>query len=168
MYVREGGLVDGGRGWDGCRPSPAKMADSECKWRFHQVFGEKGNYDDIAEGVYADPYSLGSGLLDCLLCKYIVQLTSIDLRGSHHMPDTADIISAVEFDHTGEFLATGDRGGRIVLFEQDQQVCECVQMVPSMGVTDQAPRLRRRRAPARLPSLFSIQNFKATSQNSII
>mmetsp|Transcript_50687 Transcript_50687/g.162252 ORF Transcript_50687/g.162252 Transcript_50687/m.162252 type:complete len:495 (-) Transcript_50687:67-1551(-) len=29
----------------------------------------------------------------------------------------ADIISAVEFDSTGEHLATGDRGGRVVLFE---------------------------------------------------
>ncbi|KAK3271447.1 Serine/threonine protein phosphatase 2A 55 kDa regulatory subunit B beta isoform [Cymbomonas tetramitiformis] len=29
----------------------------------------------------------------------------------------ADIISAVEFDRTGQHLATGDRGGRVVLFE---------------------------------------------------
>jgi serine/threonine-protein phosphatase 2A regulatory subunit B len=31
---------------------------------------------------------------------------------------TADIISAVEFDKSGEHLATGDRGGRVVLFER--------------------------------------------------
>jgi len=30
----------------------------------------------------------------------------------------ADIISAIEFDHTGQHLATGDRGGRVVLFER--------------------------------------------------
>ena len=30
----------------------------------------------------------------------------------------ADIISAVEFNVTGEKLATGDRGGRVVLFER--------------------------------------------------
>eukprot|EP00163_Fabomonas_tropica_P007427 TRINITY_DN1713_c2_g1_i4.p1 TRINITY_DN1713_c2_g1~~TRINITY_DN1713_c2_g1_i4.p1 ORF type:complete len:450 (-),score=113.87 TRINITY_DN1713_c2_g1_i4:365-1714(-) len=30
----------------------------------------------------------------------------------------ADIISAVEFDETGEYLATGDKGGRMVLFER--------------------------------------------------
>ena len=30
----------------------------------------------------------------------------------------ADIISAVEFDHSGQHLATGDRGGRVVLFER--------------------------------------------------
>ena len=30
----------------------------------------------------------------------------------------ADIISAVEFDKSGEHLATGDQGGRVVLFER--------------------------------------------------
>ncbi|KAL1220924.1 Serine/threonine protein phosphatase 2A 55 kDa regulatory subunit B alpha isoform [Cardamine amara subsp. amara] len=29
-----------------------------------------------------------------------------------------DIISAIEFDHSGDHLATGDRGGRVVLFER--------------------------------------------------
>jgi serine/threonine-protein phosphatase 2A regulatory subunit B len=28
-----------------------------------------------------------------------------------------DIISAIEFNKTGHHLATGDRGGRVVLFE---------------------------------------------------
>ncbi|KAI9222655.1 hypothetical protein BC828DRAFT_345795, partial [Blastocladiella britannica] len=32
----------------------------------------------------------------------------------------ADIISAVEFDHSGDYLATGDRGGRVVLFERNE------------------------------------------------
>ncbi|KAF7370068.1 Protein phosphatase PP2A regulatory subunit B [Mycena sanguinolenta] len=32
----------------------------------------------------------------------------------------ADIISAVSFDATGNFLATGDKGGRVVLFERNQ------------------------------------------------
>mmetsp|Transcript_21399 Transcript_21399/g.41959 ORF Transcript_21399/g.41959 Transcript_21399/m.41959 type:complete len:498 (+) Transcript_21399:312-1805(+) len=31
----------------------------------------------------------------------------------------ADIISAVEFDPSGAFLATGDKGGRVVIFELD-------------------------------------------------
>lgn len=30
----------------------------------------------------------------------------------------ADIISAIEFDHSGDYLATGDHGGRVVLFER--------------------------------------------------
>lgn len=32
----------------------------------------------------------------------------------------ADIISTVEFSHDGELLATGDKGGRIVIFQKDQ------------------------------------------------
>jgi hypothetical protein len=32
------------------------------------------------------------------------------------------VISAVEFDQTGNFLATGDKGGRVVLFERNKQV----------------------------------------------
>ncbi|KAJ2118331.1 protein phosphatase 2A regulatory subunit cdc55, partial [Coemansia sp. RSA 921] len=38
----------------------------------------------------------------------------------------ADIISTVEFDHTGDYLATGDKGGRVVLFERsdNKQGCE--------------------------------------------
>lgn len=31
---------------------------------------------------------------------------------------TVDIISAIEFDKSGDYLATGDRGGRVVLFER--------------------------------------------------
>jgi hypothetical protein len=34
------------------------------------------------------------------------------------LPD-ADVLSAVEFDQSGRFLATGDRGGRIVVLEFD-------------------------------------------------
>ena len=33
----------------------------------------------------------------------------------------ADVISAVEFDHEGQYLATGDRGGRVVIFERGSQ-----------------------------------------------
>ena len=34
----------------------------------------------------------------------------------------ADIISTVEFDSTGNYLATGDKGGRVVLFERNESV----------------------------------------------
>ena len=34
----------------------------------------------------------------------------------------ADIISCVEFSHDGELLATGDKGGRVVIFQHDQMV----------------------------------------------
>jgi hypothetical protein len=35
---------------------------------------------------------------------------------------SADIISTVEFDQTGDYLATGDKGGRVVLFERNESV----------------------------------------------
>jgi len=34
----------------------------------------------------------------------------------------ADIISCVEFNADGELLATGDKGGRVVIFQRDQTV----------------------------------------------
>ncbi|KAK9473508.1 WD40-repeat-containing domain protein [Dipodascopsis tothii] len=37
----------------------------------------------------------------------------------------ADIISTVEFDHTGDYLATGDKGGRVVLFERNENKKGC-------------------------------------------
>jgi hypothetical protein len=41
---------------------------------------------------------------------------------------SADIISTVEFDHTGDYLATGDKGGRVVLFERNESV-RCISPV---------------------------------------
>ncbi|GJV62280.1 serine/threonine protein phosphatase 2A 55 kDa regulatory subunit B beta isoform-like protein isoform X1 [Tanacetum coccineum] len=37
-------------------------------------------------------------------------------------PFLIDIISAIEFDKTGDHLATGDRGGRVVLFERTDRI----------------------------------------------
>ncbi|KAH9913930.1 protein phosphatase 2A regulatory subunit PR55 [Fomitopsis serialis] len=37
----------------------------------------------------------------------------------------ADIISAVEFDSTGNYLATGDKGGRVVLFQRNESKKGC-------------------------------------------
>ena len=42
----------------------------------------------------------------------------------------ADIISTVEFDHTGNYLATGDKGGRVVLFERNDTVRSAGKSVP--------------------------------------
>uniref|UniRef100_A0A914RVX5 Serine/threonine-protein phosphatase 2A 55 kDa regulatory subunit B n=1 Tax=Parascaris equorum TaxID=6256 RepID=A0A914RVX5_PAREQ len=59
-------------------------------WRFSQV---KGNIDP-EEGITSD------GIFIAVIA--------------------ADIISCVEFSHDGEFLATGDKGGRVVIFQRDQ------------------------------------------------
>lgn len=46
-----------------------------------------------------------------------------------------DIISAIEFDRTGDHLATGDRGGRVVLFERTdaKDVSWLTQLLNGMG-----------------------------------
>lgn len=46
---------------------------------------------------------------------------------SNGLISKADIISTVEFDHTGDYLATGDKGGRVVLFERNEQVSSWLQ-----------------------------------------
>lgn len=47
----------------------------------------------------------------------------------------ADIISTVEFNHTGELLATGDKGGRVVIFQQEievqLQLCLLLSFIPT-------------------------------------
>ncbi|XP_013787680.1 protein phosphatase PP2A 55 kDa regulatory subunit-like [Limulus polyphemus] len=42
----------------------------------------------------------------------------------------ADIVSCVEFNHNGELLATGDKGGRVVIFQRDS---ESKQALPRRG-----------------------------------
>ncbi|XP_010081950.1 PREDICTED: serine/threonine-protein phosphatase 2A 55 kDa regulatory subunit B gamma isoform [Pterocles gutturalis] len=39
----------------------------------------------------------------------------------HNYVTEADIISTVEFNHTGELLATGDKGGRVVIFQREPE-----------------------------------------------
>ncbi|EKV04439.1 Protein phosphatase PP2A regulatory B subunit, putative [Penicillium digitatum PHI26] len=82
-------------------------------WKFTQCFGDKGDVEDITEGNWKPPshYSAESGQSP--------QSASTDKRS------TADIISTVEFDHTGNYLATGDKGGRVVLFERNETKKTC-------------------------------------------
>lgn len=75
-------------------------------WRFAQCFGDKGDIEDITEGelvVYRIP-----------VVVLVVHCSSA--------ATLADIISTVEFDSTGNYLATGDKGGRVVLFERNEMV----------------------------------------------
>ena len=69
-------------------------------WRFAQCFGDKAEVEDITEGESA-----------------LVRSPSIACSAG-----AADIISTVEFDATGNYLATGDKGGRVVLFERNESV----------------------------------------------
>src|SRR5271155_1677460 len=76
-----------------------------------------------------------------------------------HTLDAADIISTVEFDHTGNYLATGDKGGRVVLFERNESVSS---MTASLLSTNS--RMNRRK-PA---NTNSTPNFNHMSLNSTI
>ncbi|CAI2183700.1 10648_t:CDS:10 [Funneliformis geosporum] len=100
------------------------MADSDLGWKFAQCFGDKGEVEDITEGFI----ELTNKRRDCVSYTLILALIVyknkylVIWRGavmnSLQVPDP-DIISTVEFDHTGDYLATGDKGGRVVLFERN-------------------------------------------------
>ena len=75
------------------------MSDSPLfDWRLSQVFGGDGQpLEDIPEGnqtTFTQTYFI--------IFFFIL----------------ADIVSSVEFDETGDYLAAGDKGGRIVIFER--------------------------------------------------
>uniref|UniRef100_UPI001FAA2F02 hypothetical protein n=1 Tax=Vibrio cincinnatiensis TaxID=675 RepID=UPI001FAA2F02 len=73
-------------------------------WRFAQCFGDKGEVEDITEGA----------LSTTIVILFTLSNSAFSL--------SADIISTVEFDSTGNYLATGDKGGRVVLFERNEAV----------------------------------------------
>ncbi|MBA0683911.1 hypothetical protein Goari_025536, partial [Gossypium aridum] len=74
-------------------------------WKFSQVFGERTAGEEIQEEVYSELWKSKESLARIFLRKDSVE-------------NKVDIISAIEFDKTGDHLATGDRGGRVVLFER--------------------------------------------------
>ena len=53
----------------------------------------------------------------------------------------ADIISCVEFNADGELLATGDKGGRVVIFQRDQIVIISFSLLVFLLFSDRNSRL---------------------------
>jgi len=83
--------------------SGAAGGEDEIQWCFSQV---KGTIEDeVTDGKF-------------LLTLRFHQASS-PLSQSFSLSLTADIISTVQFNHDGEFLATGDKGGRVVIFQRD-------------------------------------------------
>jgi serine/threonine-protein phosphatase 2A regulatory subunit B len=70
------------------------MAEVDLEWKFSQVFGERADTSELTDG-------------GCF-----VELRKLTKNIS------ADVLSAVSFDDSGEYLATGDKGGRIVIFQR--------------------------------------------------
>ncbi len=79
--------------------------------------------------------------------------------------DLADIISTVEFDHTGNYLATGDKGGRVVLFERNETVCNYLS--PLFTVLICTPDTTTDGHRKKHASTSSILSFSLTNPNSI-
>jgi len=77
------------------------LGNGEIQWCFSQVKGTLE--DDVTEGKYRRIY----------MFKKITRFIFVF---------TADLISCVEFNHDGELLATGDKGGRVVIFQRDPMV----------------------------------------------
>ncbi|RVX05436.1 Serine/threonine protein phosphatase 2A 55 kDa regulatory subunit B beta isoform [Vitis vinifera] len=73
------------------------------EWRFSQVFGERTAGEEVQEDVRVWGLGCGVNVFVIWTCTGLMDF---------------DIISAIEFDKTGDHLATGDRGGRVVLFER--------------------------------------------------
>lgn len=71
------------------------------EWKFAQCFGDKNDIQAMTEGEFLIPCSFSFSFAILIL---------------------ADLITTVEFDLTGDFLASGDKGGRIVLFERNSLV----------------------------------------------
>lgn len=56
------------------------------------------------------------GVVGKLACDFV------DLTNFFLLDFLADIISCVEFNQDGDLLATGDKGGRVVIFQRDPAV----------------------------------------------
>lgn len=67
-------------------------------------------------------------------------LLSIVLFNCFLSSPPADVISTVEFNQTGDLLATGDKGGRVVIFQRETEVSlQCKNphfLKPSTAATD--------------------------------
>ena len=89
--------------------------------RLVRCFGDKGDVEDITEGT-ATTDRFRSVAHDAQSPPQAHQTNAVT---------PADIISTVEFDQTGNYLATGDKGGRVVLFERNETVRDSALAVAS-------------------------------------
>ncbi|KAK2983831.1 hypothetical protein RJ640_008507 [Escallonia rubra] len=139
--------MNGGDGEAEAAAAAAGPPPPPLEWKFSQVFGERTAGEEVQEGIneYVESkvgerlpavasvgfQSSSSARMD-LLQKADVFVTLGTVNSSIYQIDSGctiqgsvrsnfllvDIISAIEFDKTGDHLATGDRGGRVVLFER--------------------------------------------------
>ncbi|KAK9231651.1 hypothetical protein WN943_021890 [Citrus x changshan-huyou] len=114
-------------GDEGAESAAQASPPQPLEWKFSQVFGERTAGEEVQEGLWrldvklsvlGEPISVGN-----VPSHSCYSFRSISYHRGHDMctllfGHLLDIISAIEFDKTGDHLATGDRGGRVVLFER--------------------------------------------------
>ena len=133
----------------------AASTSSSLTCRFSQCFESKGVHEEQSEGARTH-----------LVDDFPVVFTACDPR--RPSARTADTLTTVQFDATGEYLATGDKGGRIVVFQRDTPSGSSVRRRrarPASGDRrERCPNSRRasdtrdlERARARAPSQASIR-----------
>ena len=72
----------------------------------------------------------------------------------------------MEFDHTGNYLATGDKGGRVVLFERNETVSPSNPVAPyRVKFADIPTTYRRRRVNTNSILSFNLTNPNSTTSN---
>ena len=82
-----------------------RMSTKKVNWAYKKHFGDV--VDD--DGATADGVEITEGKsARAISC---IQNFDIFLTHTHTPTHTADMLTAVEFDQTGEYLAAGDRGG---------------------------------------------------------
>lgn len=81
---------------------------AEETYKFAQCFGDKNDHAEVNDGIIRRVFT--------------TLLTTAIFRA---LLSAADVISAISFDKTGDFLASGDRAGRVVLFERNRSVRDC-------------------------------------------
>lgn len=84
-------------------------------------------HDRVCDSVVAAPFTPVISTVQCA-CGRLAVTSHLCIDGLPVSP-LADIISTVEFNYSGELLATGDKGGRVVIFQHEQEVRLCIVVV---------------------------------------
>lgn len=100
---------------------------------FSQCFGDKAAPEELTEG---ESVSTSTDSRSPLPCSHMLEDMSaawhpgarpalrsgVDGVRGWHVVGAADLLTTVEFDESGDYLATGDRGGRVVIFEKGDDI----------------------------------------------
>ncbi|KAJ7395003.1 hypothetical protein BTVI_159031 [Pitangus sulphuratus] len=85
-------------------------------WRIKETLSGTFNIED---GNKHNLKTKGNTTVPLTVLAAIVHVENPCSPGSKSV--TADIISTVEFNYSGDLLATGDKGGRVVIFQREQE-----------------------------------------------